>query len=193
MYVQCSYAVIRYMLHVCANSEPVTCSVLHTTHALLTVLTCLTPSGTCCMEYKYRIGFCMWGVKKRNQFVSKILPPTLCFFPYRSHLSSKDSSVVGSGCHVWLNSLPPQVSPLLQGLSLPLFSSMVRTVWPSQCSGSPHSMMVGLQSTTPSLSVQASVQSPPVEQVFQSLYPTMWYTLSVLWPPTAMGAAVLSW
>ena len=87
----------------------------------------------------------------------------------------------------------PQVSLLLPKLPPPLFSSMVGTMWPSQCSGSPHSMMVGLQSTTPSLSVQASVQSPPVEQVFQSLYPTMWYTLLVLWPPTAMGAVVLPW
>ena len=86
-----------------------------------------------------------------------------------------------------------QVFLLLLGHPPTLLSSMVGTVWPSQCSGSLHSMMVGLQSTTPSLSVQASVQSPPVEQVFQSLCPTMWYTLSILWPPTAMGAAVLPW
>ena len=86
-----------------------------------------------------------------------------------------------------------QVFLLLLGHPPTLLSSMVGTVWPSQCSGSLYSMMVGLQSTTPSLSVQASVQSPPVEQVFQSLYPTMWYTLSILRPPTAMGAAVLPW
>ena len=86
-----------------------------------------------------------------------------------------------------------QIYPLLLRLPPPLFSDMVRTVWPSQYSGSPHSMMVELQSTTPSLSVQASVQSPPVEQVFQSLCPTMWYTLSVLWPPTALGTVVLQW
>ena len=56
MYVQYSYAVEWiHASHVCVNSEPVTCSVLHTTHALLTILTCLAPSSMCCMEYMCRI------------------------------------------------------------------------------------------------------------------------------------------
>ena len=87
----------------------------------------------------------------------------------------------------------PQVFLLLPKLLPPLFSSMVGTVWPSQCSGSPHSMMVGLQSVTPSQSAQVLVHSPPIEQTSWSLCPTMWCTLSVLQPQTAMGAAVLPW
>ena len=66
-------------------------------------------------------------------------------------------------------------------------------MWPSQCSGNPHSTMVEIQLATQSLSVQVLVHSPPVEQMSQLLYPTMWCTLSVLWPPTAMGTAVLQW
>ena len=49
-------AVLRYMLQLyncmCLNSE----HVLHTTHAPLTVLTCLIPLSMCCMEYKCRNG-----------------------------------------------------------------------------------------------------------------------------------------
>ena len=46
-------------------------------------------------------------------------------------------------------SLLLQASLLPPGLPLPLSSSMAGTILSLQCSGSPHSMMVGLQSTTP--------------------------------------------
>ena len=113
-----------------------------------------------------------------------------------THMTFNCTLVLSGACLFWNPSsfFYMQALPLIPRLPPPLFSSMVGTVWPSQCSGSPHSMMVGLQSTTPSLSVQVLVHSPPVEQAsWLQLYPTMWTTLSVLWPPTAMEAAVLPW
>jgi len=91
---------------------------------------------------------------------------------------------------------PEEVLPLLLGLHPTLFSSMVGTVQPSQCSAwqSPQYDGGALVNYIPSLSVQVLVPSPPVEQVLWSLVsPTMWDTLSVLWPPSAMGTTVLPW